>query len=228
VLLLESTSPLPLPTCVTLEYDSQPLVHNWSLTVAWTLATAGALLLTTLVIELLFLAFLGYLLLPLVPLAGVVVGFPVGALQWLVLRRVVPNAGYWILVTGFAFGLAWLVTIVLGFYVMGGALLIVAGAVGAALIGCAQAVLLRRWSRRARVWVPVSIAGWTAAAAVLLFGPRTVPGLSGPADSLVSWAAGFNTQSALGTALVGGLMAGGISGVALPWILDGKGAKGIP
>jgi hypothetical protein len=199
-----------------------PLAHNWSLTAVWTLATAGALVLTTLVVELLFLPFLGFLLLPLAPLAGVMFGFSVGALQWLVLRRVVPDAGYWILVTGFAFGFGWPLAIA-GFYVMRGALPIVAGAVGAGLIGCAQAMLLKRWSRRARVWVAASIAGWTAATAVLLFGPRTVPGLSGPADSLVSWAAGFNTQSAVGSALLAGLVAGGITGTVLPWILEGKG-----
>lgn len=198
--------------------------HRWSLTVAWTLATAAALVLTTLVIEFLFLAFLGFLLLPLVPLVGAVLGFSIGAMQWLALRRVVPDAGYWILVTGSAFGLAWLLTMVLGFYVLGGALVIVAGAVGATVIGCAQAALLRRWSGRAHVWVPVSIVGWTAAAAVMLFGPRTIPGLSGPADRLVSLIAGFSTQSTLGTALLGGLIAGAITGIALPWILDGKGA----
>lgn len=200
------------------------MARNWSLTVAWTLATAGAIVLTTLVIELLFLAYLGFLLFPLVPLAGVVPGFPVGALQWLVLRRVVPDTGRWILVTGSAFGAAWLLTMVLGFYVMGGALLIVASAAGAAVIGCAQAALLLRWTSRARMWVPVSIAGWTAAAAVLLFGPSTVPGVSGPADRLATWAAGFDTQSALATALLAGLVAGGITGIALPWILDGEGA----
>jgi hypothetical protein len=200
------------------------LARNWCLSVAWTLATAGAIVLTTLVTELLFVALLGFLLFPLVPFAGVVPGFAVGALQWLVLRRVVPDAGYWILVTGCACGVAWLLTLVLGFYAMGGALVIVAGAAGAAVIGCAQAALLRRWTSRARMWVLVSIAGWTAAGAVLLFGPRTVLGVSGPADRLVSWAAGFSTQSALGTALLSGLTAGGITGIALPWILDGKGA----
>jgi len=66
-------------------------------------------------VELLIVAVLGFLLLPLVPFAGVVPGFPVGALQWLVLRRVVPDTGHWILVTGSAFGVAWLLTLVLGF-----------------------------------------------------------------------------------------------------------------
>ena len=211
-------------SCPTLKYDSRPLRRNWSLTVAWTLATAGALVLAALVIELLFLAFLGFLLLPFVPFAGVVFGFPVGALQWLVLRRVVPDAGRWILVTGSAFGAAWLVTLVLGFYVLGGALMIVAVAVGAAVLGCAQAALLRRWTSRARMWIPVSTAGWTVAAAVLLFGPRTVPGVSGLADRLATWAARFDTQSSLGEALLGGLVAGVITGIALPWILDGRGA----
>jgi len=165
-----------------------------------------------------FVAFLGFLLLPFVPFAGVVPGLLVGAMQWLVLRRVVPDTGHWILVTGFAFGLACFLTIVLGFYVLS----LAACAVGAAVIGCAQAALLRRWTGRALMWVPVSVAAWTAAAAVLLFGPRTVPGLSGPADRLVSWAGGFDTESALGTALLAGLAAGAISGGAMPWILDGR------
>jgi hypothetical protein len=198
------------------------MTPKWSLAVAWTVATAIALILTTVVTELVFVALLGFLLLPFVPLAGVVPGLMVGATQRVVLRRVVPDTGHWILVTASAFGLAWFVTLALGFYVTSGALILVACAVGATLVGCAQAALLRRWSRRALMWVPVSMAAWTAAAAVLLFGPRKVPGLSGPADRLVSWAGGFDTESALGTALLAGLAAGAISGSAVPWILNGR------
>jgi hypothetical protein len=200
---------------------------SWRFAVRWMMATTAALLLMGLVYELTF-VFLGYAIFAFILFAGVFPGFSVGTLQWLVLRRVVPTSGYWMVVTVFAFTATGPLTLWLAHYLTvqrevpsdaGG---LVACGVGAAVIGFAQAALLRQWTRRAPLWVPASIAGWVACAALLLEGPLNIPILSPPADRFLSWVAGRSTQSGLGVTLLGGLAAGSITGIALMWVLPGR------
>ena len=182
------------------------------------LATATAVVAATLLMELVFVALLGLYLLPLAPLAGTVIGVPVGAAQWLVLRRIVPDSTAWIWVTGLGFGAAWLILMTVGFYAVGSP--VFGGAAGAAVLGLAQMMVARRWSDRAPMWVPVSTAAWTAFVAIVMFAPRSFPILGPVSDRLVSWAAGYATQSALGAACVGSLVAGGVTAAALVWMLE--------
>ena len=68
--------------------------------VEWTLATTGAVVLATLTLEILF-AFIGYLLLLLLPLAAALIGGGfVAAFQWALMRRWRLNdCGWWLLAT---------------------------------------------------------------------------------------------------------------------------------
>jgi hypothetical protein len=200
-----------------------------SLTLQWMLATAGALTLAMLVMEILLASTVGSFTLPIYLLAAAAVGLPVGAAQWIILRRLVPDPGYWIPVTGAAFGVAWVVTFALLVAVFllemffarpRSGLQLVACAVGAWMIGNRQAALLRRWTPAVDVWVPASIAAWTACAAVVLFEPRWLPDWTAPLDRLLTWIAGRPNSSSMEAILPGGLLAGGITGAVLPMIFD--------
>ena len=54
--------------------------------VEWTLATALALALIDMLMEILFDAVWGFLMIPFFPFGGIVYGLPLGFSQWLVLR----------------------------------------------------------------------------------------------------------------------------------------------
>jgi hypothetical protein len=143
------------------------LTQNVILALQWTLATAGALALTPLLGEILFLMVVRDRLPLWGPLASVaVLGFAVGAAQSVILRRFGPSPASWIVVTGAAFGVAWFVmlciTAVLFFPMLFfgpraqvAVISFVGSAVGGWIIGNRQAALLRRstpaleaWSRR--------------------------------------------------------------------------------
>jgi hypothetical protein len=150
---------------------------------------------------------------------GAVVGAGVGAVagvaQWLLLRRQVRRADWWILAStaGWAVGLAVgdavfhavlnAVGGAVGWAVAGA----VVGAVGGAVAGVAQWLLLRRQVRRAGWWILASTAG-----------------------GAVGWAVGDAVVGAMGSAVrfavvlavgdaVGGAVSGIITGAALVWLL---------
>jgi hypothetical protein len=134
-----------------------------------------------------------------------------GVAQWLLLRRQVHRAGWWILAStaGWAVGLA--VGGAVSHAVVGAvgsamrfAVLLavgdaVGGAVAGAVVGAAQWLILRRQVRRAGWWILASTAGWAVGLSV---------------GDAVGWAVG----DAVGWA-VGGAVIGIITGAVLVWLL---------
>lgn len=183
----------------------------------WTLATALAVVLANLIIEILFFALMGWALLFLLPLVGGVIGgFPVGLFQWMVLRRYVPKSEPWIVATTLGFFAAWCVAAILVAIVLtvakgaGNTAVFLALAAATPIIGFAQRRVIKT-----RFWVIASTAGWTSFVAVLTFGSNSLPAVSSLAARLVSAIAGYAMTSMAGTALLGGAIAGATTGIAL-------------
>jgi hypothetical protein len=130
---------------------------------------------------------------------GAVVGAVSGVAQWLILRRQVRRAGWWIL----ASTVGWAV---------GGA---VGGAVGLAVVGAvsgvAQWLILRRQVRRAGWWILASTVGWAVGGAVVSAVVDAVVGA-------VGWAVGLAVVVAVVGAVVGAV-SGSITGTVLVWLL---------
>jgi hypothetical protein len=134
-----------------------------------------------------------------------------GVAQWLLLRRQVHRAGWWILAStaGWAVGLAvggavsHAVVGAVGSAVRFAVLLAVGDAVGGAVagtvVGAAQWLILRRQVRRAGWWILASTTGWAVGLSV---------------GDAVGWAVG----DAVGWA-VGGAVIGIITGAVLVWLL---------
>jgi hypothetical protein len=191
--------------------------------IEWTLATTAAVLLATLAVEILFVAVLGYYLLFLFPfIGGSLVGVPVAVFQWLVLRRQgLQKSGWWLLATPAGFLGAWIVAVILiafsftphGFVEPRAVL--VAFAIATPVLGFAQAAVLRLWTSGTMLWVPATVVAWVTFVTILLFGLHWLAAVSEIAAKLESWIAGYEVSSALGAALIGGLCAGGITGIAL-------------
>ncbi len=199
------------------------MTPRWTIALEWMLATVVALGLADLLVEILAFAVLGMAMIVFLPLlGGAMLGFPVGALQWLVLRRHVSESGGWMLATGAGFTGAWLLGITLAFVAASGRADFGAfWALGATtpVVGLAQAAILRRWTSRAGFWVLASALGWTAFVAVEVFGARSLSVVSDATGRLVSWIAGYAVTSSVGATLLGGAFAGGITGVSLLWVL---------
>ena len=104
---------------------------------------------------------LGFVGTPLQPLA-----------QWLVLRRHISRAGWWVLATilgmavGGAVGMATGVSrnVALAWAVGDGSEVVRTGATLGAAVGVAQWLVLRQHFAQAGWWIPASIAGWTVGA----------------------------------------------------------------
>lgn len=143
-------------------------------------------------------------------------GAVTGLAQWLVLRRRLSGAGWWVLATavGFAtFGIAYGAI----YAITGGA---VSDAVGFAIVfvlvgaaaGTAQWLVLRRYVPRAGWWVPASTAGFAT------FGVVTAG-----AFEAVSPVVGVAIGVALVLLIV--LTYGGVTGVTLVWLLRRRGRR---
>ena len=123
---------------------------------------------------------------------GAIGGAALGALQWLVLRRQLARAGWWIA----ASTVGWAV---------GGAAF---GLVGGAVAGCLQWLVLRRQLARSGWWIAVSTIGWAIGPVIVLFG-----GVIGALDAVLI---------VLLVALlwgIGGLVGGAITSAVLVWLL---------
>jgi len=195
---------------------------GWAFVLRWTLATAAALVLAQLALDVLWYVVLGWFLVPLFPLLGGVFGVAVGTLQWLVLRRHLPGSGAWVLATTAGF-------------IVGGVLALVAMYAGAdprrpagfaifasvtPIIGLTQWAVVRRWTPRGVVWVLASAVGWTAFLAVGAFGPDALGVVGEFTRPMLDRIAGYATSgSAIGPTLVGGIAAGAITGGSLVWLL---------
>ena len=123
---------------------------------------------------------------------GAIGGAVLGVLQWLVLRRQLARAGWWIV----ASTVGWAV---------GGAAF---GLVGGAVAGFLQWLVLRRRLARAGWWIAASTVGWAIGPVIVLFG-----GVIGELDA---------TLIVLLVAVlwgIGGLVGGVITGAVLVWLL---------
>jgi hypothetical protein len=184
----------------------------------WIVATTIAVVLANLALEILFFAVMGCALLVVLPLVGGVIGgFPVGVSQWLVLRRF-PGSTAWIVATTVGFALAWTIGAILL-----AAMLAISGegadwmtflafALPTPIIGLAQARVLRRWTSRTVPWIVASSIGWAAFVAVHVFAPRSLGVVSSLAAAIVSRIAGYAITSSVGATLLGGIIAGAITG----------------
>ena len=149
---------------------------------------------------------------------GALQGLVIGILQWLVLRRQLPRASWWILASVLGFALAHVLGDTapppLGLPMTGGMF----GAVAGALVGVPQWLVLRRRVPRAGWWVLASVGGWYAALS-LFHGV----GLSQSKGVLIALGGSFLHHAGLG-AMVGGVSAA-ITGIALVGLLRQSAAK---
>jgi len=135
---------------------------------------------------------------------GIVPGLGVGVLQWLVLRRRVSRAGWWVLASAAAgYG------ILAGFIgysesLSFGTLLRFTGvvALGGAVTGILQWLVLRSQVSQAGWWVLASTVGW---------------GLSVTVARAIPW--GMDEMDALWALVVTGAVLGAVTGGALVWLL---------
>jgi hypothetical protein len=134
----------------------------------------------------------------------------------MVLRRYVPKSESWIVATTLGFFAAWCVAAILVAIVLtvakgaGNTAIFLALAAATPIIGLAQRRVIKP-----RFWVIASTVGWTIFVAVLTFGNHSLPAVSSVAAKLVSSIAGYAMTSMAGAALLGGALAGAITGIAL-------------
>jgi len=134
---------------------------------------------------------------------GAVLGASVGIAQWLILRREVSRAGWWVLAStvtvGFAVGAA-------GAVLDEGVGSALGGVVLGASVGIAQWLILRREVSRAGWWVLASTVGFVVAAALSLPALKKMGGgLLGGAFEIVDFV-GLVLSLALYGAITGGVL----------------------
>ena len=192
------------------------------LAIEWTAATTAALVAAHLAFEIVGAAFLGYYMLFLLPLiGGVIGGLPVGVAQWIVLRRYTGDTGSWVVFTLLGFVAAWTATMVVAavLFVPRSGLdefrALVSFAVPTPLIGWVQARVLRRWTPHVRWWIVASALGWGGFFAVEISASNALAAVNQLAGRLVSGIAGYAVASSVGTTILGGAVAGAVTGIAL-------------
>jgi hypothetical protein len=136
---------------------------------------------------------------------GVGPGFVVGVIQWVFLRMEIPLSGLWILASasGLVIAIVSVTVTPLGGLKGGLDVLLTPGlvvALGGAVAGILQWVILREHVSQAAWWVPASTIGW---------------GLS-----MVMWLAfSFSGVNPLHALVLGGFLHGVVTGGALIWLL---------
>jgi hypothetical protein len=192
------------------------------LAIEWMLATTLAVVLAHLSVEIVGAALLGYALLFFLPfIGGAAGGLPVGVLQWLVLRRRAADSRSWIVFTLIGFVGSW--TVAMAFAAMlfvppsglSPLRAFLAFATPTPIIGWAQSRVLRRWSTRSRLWVLASTVGWGGFVAVEIFRNPSLSAVNQLGGRLVSGVAGHAVASTVGATLLGGAVAGAMTGIAL-------------
>lgn len=193
---------------MTIDIDEARVEHGEvRLWLGWTLATAGGMLLGFLLsLPLVNVLNLGFAQIIVPVLAGTIIGFS----QWIVLRRYVTAGSQWIL----ADGVSWAFGYILGlFLIQVLPSTVFAGFIGYFLFGVIVALVqwpvLRREIPHILTWIVASALAWAAgfwvsqAVFPLLFhGPTIAPAASTTAIAVIS-----------------GLVAGAITGIALIWIV---------
>ena len=142
---------------------------------------------------------------------GVLIGCVVGIIQWLILRRYVPRAGWWILASAVGSGVSFACALALAgamneSWALGG---LIGGVVGGAAVGVIQWLLLRYSLPRANLWVAASAVGW--AVGMLIMGiamGSAMGGGGGPAGVRVG-----------ATGILAMAVVSGITGGALMWLV---------
>jgi len=197
------------------------------LAIEWTAATTIAVVVTHLAFEIAGAALLGYYLLILVPfIGGAIGGLPVGFCQSIVLRRRLGDGGSWIVFTLVGFVAAWTAAMVLAAVLFipsegltkGRAL--VSFVAPTPLVGWAQARALRRWTPHTRWWMFATAIGWTGFLDVEIAAANALAAVNQIAGRLVSGVAGYAVASSVGATIVGGAIAGGVTGIVLAIIVD--------
>jgi hypothetical protein len=193
----------------------------------WMAATTAALVVAHLALEIAGAAWLGYALLFILPFfGGFLGGIPVGVGQWLVLRRHVGPSRSWMTFTLLGFVGAWTSGVILAVLVAPTGLVpwkaFLSFAVATPLIGLAQSRVLRRWSDGTRWWLLASTVAWTGFGAVVLFRSNALARTDDLAGRLVSGVAGYAVASNVGATLLGGAIAGGITGIAMAMSLKAE------
>lgn len=190
--------------------DNNPAKHL-TLWLSWLLATtAGGTAIGTLVVLTGSNEIFVYL---------VLTGFVVGAAQWLVLRRYFQYAGWWILASGFAWivsflvmsmigeitdPLAILISSVLGIWRVFGTNVVIGIGVGAGL-GVAQWLVLRRQTQGAGWWVLASAVGGAVERAVAV----SIAQMDGVIDTALPYIVGWAAN-------------GAVTGIVLDWLLSNR------
>jgi hypothetical protein len=161
--------------------------------------------------------FLGFLLMAIIPdilgkwlafsVFGIVLGVAVGILQWIVLRRRVSGAGWWVFASAVGGLGIFQAGVFFGFstsYASFGALFGWIGivALGGVVTGALQWLVLRGQVSRAGWWVLASTVGWVLS----VMGVRALP-----------W--GTDDSDALWGMVVTGLVLGVVTGGVLVWLL---------
>lgn len=146
---------------------------------------------------------------------GALFGAVGGFTQWLVLRHWLPRTGWWLLAStvGYVVGVVVVIGIV-GDTVVGPVL----WALGGAVCGCAQWLLLRRRLPRTGWWIPASMVGYAVSWAVGWAMYDIIADIVAWAD-MVAWP--LWSVDAITFALVG-LGYGLITGPVLAWLLRGR------
>jgi hypothetical protein len=156
---------------------------------------------------------------------GIGIGAVVGLLQWLLLRRRIPNSAWWIPATVIGlfvplglYGIAWLIWGIpfdLG-WPMGGLGWAACFLVGGALVGRLQLRVLRRRVAEPRSWVFYSAIGWCVSVFPMMISPDMTGDLPIPLLIL---------RNAVMSPAFGGVLLGAITGVGMMRLLRRKPAS---
>jgi putative Mn2+ efflux pump MntP len=137
------------------------------------------------------------------------------------LRRHVADPGPWIVFTLLGFVGAWIAGIILAaaLFVPSAGLdrprAFLSFAIATPFIGWSQSKVLRRWNPHTRIWVIASTLGWGGFFAIEIFQNQDPSVVNQLAGRLVSALAGFSTGSTVSATLLGGAVAGAVTGIAL-------------
>lgn len=108
-------------------------------------------------------------------LAGeITIGAVIGIMQWVVLRPLVPQAGWWALASAVGWAVGQMLVVTMFPTKVG----VIAGAFLGAILGLGQWIVLRRWFHQAGWWIIMSTLGWALGLAGML-GPSMVGAVVG-------------------------------------------------
>lgn len=194
--------------------------------VLWTLATALGVSAGHLLADIIWFGVSSRWLFPFVPFGGAMLGVVTGPLQWLVLRPHVRRGQSWMLATAAGWAGSWAIgsTAALVLAAPGGnTLFLVSMACGTPVVGLAQRSVLRNWSTRADSWLVPGAVGWIALMSVEVLASQSLSSISDLASRFVETVTGYSPSSTVGASVLGGLLLGAISGMAMMRMLESPG-----